>query len=746
MFSCVLISKNEKNTLHKCDQSLKEFKSRGGEVVLVDTGSTDGTPELARSFGWKVEEVGEKFIKVIDEELANKINERFIVDGEEPIVKAGNRLFDFASARNYVTSLASNDMICTLDCDEAYTKLDIDKINELIKEGVENFCYQFVFSHDQWGNPAMQFVQSKMFDRRKMKWFGLVHETLQGNVQTKYIGEEIIKLEHWQEQGKDHRGNYLVGLALDCLENQDKDRNSHYFAREMLWFNRPKSAIKEFERHIAMDKWHAEKAQSMIFIGDCYGKLGQMDKQIEYYTKAFHTDPERREALIRLAELHRFHGKHRAVVAFTKAAMEIPWTDYYANDKAMYEHYPHELLYRAYGWLGDIPKAREHILKALEFQPHNPIYLHDTKFYFEYGANNIQGWMTFPEQKFLYELGKQYHLIAELGSWKGRSTHALASGMGDKGEIIAIDTFQGSQEEGDKTNSIAKVEDILATFKENTKQFKNIIVNQGKGLDLVGMYVDKGLEAVFIDAGHTYEEVKADIEAYLPKAKFLICGHDYFPGVWDGVVKAVDEKFGKPDGVVGTIWYKYLVPKVSIVIPHLGRTEGLKRCLESIKNLNYPKEMIETIIVEGEGTVPEKVARGVAKATGEWIVYAANDMTFSPNCIFEAVQSDKSLVAFNGGPVSADEGNICEHFAIRKDFIRKLDGGVFSCEFHHCGADNFLWAQAKKLKEAEWCEGAIVTHEHFSKGAEYDEVYQKGWSKVEEDRALLKKKLKALYE
>ena len=99
-FSIVLIAKNEVKTLPKAMKSLEEFTSRGGEVILLDTGSTDGTADLARSLGCKVTEVGEKFIKIIDKDLADNINKVFIRNDEVPIVKEGNRLFDFAAARN----------------------------------------------------------------------------------------------------------------------------------------------------------------------------------------------------------------------------------------------------------------------------------------------------------------------------------------------------------------------------------------------------------------------------------------------------------------------------------------------------------------------------------------------------------------------------------------------------------------------------------------------------------------------
>ena len=64
-------------------------------------------------------------------------------------------------------------------------------------------------------------------------------------------------------------------------------------------------------------------------------------------------------------------------------------------------------------------------------------------------------------------------------------------------------------------------------------------------------------DMVFIDAGHTYNEVSNDIKAWLPYARKLISGHDYC-AAWPEVMKAVDDALGKPDGVAGSIWYKWL--------------------------------------------------------------------------------------------------------------------------------------------------------------------------------------------
>lgn len=67
------------------------------------------------------------------------------------------------------------------------------------------------------------------------------------------------------------------------------------------------------------------------------------------------------------------------------------------------------------------------------------------------------------------------------------------------------------------------------------------------------LFIDKSLKFCFIDAMHTYEAVKKDIEVWKPKIiqGCILAGHDYF---WTGVKEAVDEAFPNVN-VVGTSWW-----------------------------------------------------------------------------------------------------------------------------------------------------------------------------------------------
>ena len=178
-FSCVVICRNESKTLPRLVASVKEFMDAGGEFIALDTGSIDGTAQIARDLGCKVEEVGDRFRRVIDHSLAASINGQFVQKGELPVVSAGDSLFDFASARNYAASLAENTWIFMPDCDEILTAFDLEKIEEAIVDPEVTRCsYDFVFAHDAFNKPTIQFLHSKFYRRDKLEWHRIVHECL----------------------------------------------------------------------------------------------------------------------------------------------------------------------------------------------------------------------------------------------------------------------------------------------------------------------------------------------------------------------------------------------------------------------------------------------------------------------------------------------------------------------------------------------------------------------------------------
>lgn len=135
--------------------------------------------------------------------------------------------------------------------------------------------------------------------------------------------------------------------------------------------------------------------------------------------------------------------------------------------------------------------------------------------------------------------------MLEIGSYKGESAFMFAS-LGIFKEIHCIDPFNGDEEANDVF--IENWDNVKEEFEVNTRYFNNITLHQGFSYDLVKNFEDNYFDFIYIDGNHDYENVKRDIELYLPKTKHLIGGHDY-QKEWPGVVKAVTEVFGIPDKI-----------------------------------------------------------------------------------------------------------------------------------------------------------------------------------------------------
>lgn len=107
--SLCMIVKNEEKNLSRCLESVKDMVD---EIIIVDTGSTDRTVEIAKSFE----------AKVFHFKWTNS----------------------FSEARNESLKYATKDWILILDADDEFCKEDKEKFKELLNNSPEdNFLYFF---------------------------------------------------------------------------------------------------------------------------------------------------------------------------------------------------------------------------------------------------------------------------------------------------------------------------------------------------------------------------------------------------------------------------------------------------------------------------------------------------------------------------------------------------------------------------------------------------------------------------
>lgn len=176
-------------------------------------------------------------------------------------------------------------------------------------------------------------------------------------------------------------------------------------------------------------------------------------------------------------------------------------------------------------------------------------------------AEQITGWMSLGELRFLAERASKSNLIVEAGSYCGRSTRAMADNS--KASIYAIDPWSETPYiRYDSSRDLAADEYrkgqgdyIYLKFLENMydKIKEGQVIVHKMEFHHFWLYCP---DMIFIDACHSYLEVKRDIlhAIMLMSAGGLLCGHDY-SGSWPEVMQAVDEIFGTGIEIYESIWW-----------------------------------------------------------------------------------------------------------------------------------------------------------------------------------------------
>lgn len=141
--------------------------------------------------------------------------------------------------------------------------------------------------------------------------------------------------------------------------------------------------------------------------------------------------------------------------------------------------------------------------------------------------------------------------IVEIGSWEGRSTIALANAsFPDK--VHAVDTWKGSP--GEISADLAKRRNVYARFVTNIGEYThgNVEIHRMGWRHYFLHREPAPIRLLFIDAEHTYKEVRENIEAALPHMALgsVICGDDaHHPPIQ----RAVIDVFGDAD-LAATLW------------------------------------------------------------------------------------------------------------------------------------------------------------------------------------------------
>ncbi|MHC1682475.1 MAG: glycosyltransferase [Clostridiaceae bacterium] len=223
MITLCMIVKNEEKNLSKC---LSSIKSKVNEIIIVDTGSTDKTKEIAKKYTDKI------FDYVWND--------------------------DFSAARNFSISKASNNWILILDADEIVNTFNKNKILEFIKENQKlvGRMKRINTFEDANGKKRQLERVNRLFNKNYFTYSGIIHEQVTTKNGEDYNTRDIdIIVDHigyekevLNKTNKIKRNKELLQKAI--LSNNN-DPYLYYQLGKTFYLEKDYiSAIKNFEASI----------------------------------------------------------------------------------------------------------------------------------------------------------------------------------------------------------------------------------------------------------------------------------------------------------------------------------------------------------------------------------------------------------------------------------------------------------------------------------------------------------------
>ena len=328
------IALNEEQFVERWYNSVKD---EADYLLIVDTGSTDKTIELAKSFGINVAEITVK-------------------------------PWRFDTARNASLALVPADMdyCIPLDMDEIMLPGWRAELEKAYEAKATRPRYNYVWNWNSDGTPGLTFGGDKIHARHGYRWKHPVHEVLVPDRMQEIAFWTGATMEHHADNTKS-RSQYLPLLKASTEEDPNDDRNAFYYARELFFYTKFEEASKEFKRHLALPnaQWPPERAASMRYLGKIHP-----DESEVWFTLAAATAPGRREPHVDLAKY--YYSTSQWDKCFEQASIALAIVEKpleYLCEAEAWGYLPHDMAAISCYHLGKYDEAVEYAKAALEIAP-----------------------------------------------------------------------------------------------------------------------------------------------------------------------------------------------------------------------------------------------------------------------------------------------------------------------------------------------------------------------------------------
>lgn len=333
--SAVLIVKNEEELLARCLESLKDIYD---ELVIVDTGSTDTTEEIAHSFGARM--------------------------GRFPWID------DFAAARTYAESLCFGQYVYWQDGDEILIE-GHDRIKEIVAEGkLDGVAPMMIYSRDGSGATKSTFLRQELLHKNNglWEWVGAAHNWLNGPCRTV---EQGILVEHLDRPSGDRPNHKDIFEALRAnLKGKGQiERGLFYLAREHYYRHHWHEVIALLRLLLDTEpNWPAQRARACVLLGNSWLSIGNQAEAASAYMRGIQEFPTTAEPYFQLGELRYKQGKYQEAATWLLAStIHVP-SEFFI-DMSIYDWRRYDRLALTLYKLGALDEARYWGQKALDGYP-----------------------------------------------------------------------------------------------------------------------------------------------------------------------------------------------------------------------------------------------------------------------------------------------------------------------------------------------------------------------------------------
>ena len=348
--SLCMIVKNEHDTLSRCLECIKDIVD---EIIIVDTGSTDDTKDIALKYTDKVYDF--------------------------------TWCYDFAKARNFSFSKATKDYIMWLDADDIILKEDQEKLKilkKILTPDIDMVFLKYNLNLDKNGIPALSFFRERIVKRSKnYKWISPIHEVIPRSGK---VLNENIAITHHKLHPSDPKRNLIIFEKMKEKGVKFDPRQTFYYARELMYVEKYEESINEFYNVLKNpNSWIENKISSCLDLYSIYMKLNDEDSALALLFKSFEYDAPRAEVCCNIGQY--FMNKKNYTLAIywlnlaLKNSYDISSGGFFCKD--YYDFIPYINLCVCYYNLGNIELATRYNDLAGSIKPDNEKYLNNKKFF-----------------------------------------------------------------------------------------------------------------------------------------------------------------------------------------------------------------------------------------------------------------------------------------------------------------------------------------------------------------------------